>query len=96
MNFIIFSKKRRANREDNLTAMHVPKVTDNVQLERTHRRVATRGIVALFNAIAKHQNGTATNASSSAAANDNDDDGDETRATSKYSFIYCCNTVFIT
>lgn len=79
-----FSKKRRANREDNLIAMHVPQVTDNVQLERAHRRVATRGIVALFNAIAKHQQqGPDTENHNSSAMKG----GDDKVATSKYSFM---------
>jgi hypothetical protein len=63
-------EKRRSNRERNLTALHIPlsvatsrTTTENaglglvkeLELERTHRRVATRGVVALFNAIAQHQ-----------------------------------------
>jgi hypothetical protein len=63
-------EKRRANRERNLTALHIPlsvatsrvatsdtgkAVAMELEQERTHRRVATRGVVALFNAIAQHQ-----------------------------------------
>jgi hypothetical protein len=62
-------EKRRANRERNLTALHIPlsvatsnsvggagqAVAAELEQERTHRRVATRGVVALFNAIAQHQ-----------------------------------------
>lgn len=62
-------EKRRANRERNLTALHMPlsvatsRTTDGgtsglvqeLEMERTHRRVATRGVVALFNAISQHQ-----------------------------------------
>lgn len=62
--------KRRADRERNLAALHVPlsvattstnaagtseSVGKELEQERTHRRVATRGVVALFNAIAQHQ-----------------------------------------
>jgi hypothetical protein len=64
-------EKRRANKERNLTALHVPlsvatssltnaavstgSVGKELEQERAHRRVATRGVVALFNAIAQHQ-----------------------------------------
>jgi Rrp15p len=64
-------EKRKINRDRNLMALHIPlsvassnTTTTNasnclvkeLELERTHRRVATRGVVALFNAIAQHQN----------------------------------------
>lgn len=62
-------EKRQANRERNLSALHIPlsvatasvikdgrhPVTRELQQERFHRRVATRGVVALFNAISNHQ-----------------------------------------
>jgi len=62
-------EKRKANREIKLAALHIPlsvataaKVQSNstsvakeLEQERVHRRVATRGVVALFNAIAQHQ-----------------------------------------
>jgi hypothetical protein len=63
-------EKRRTNRERNLAALHVPlsvattsttvnqssnDLVKELEMERSHRRVATRGVVALFNAIAKHQ-----------------------------------------
>lgn len=63
-------EKRRANRERNLTALHLPlsiattntiqsggqlSVAKELEQERFHRRVATRGVVALFNAITQHQ-----------------------------------------
>lgn len=63
-------KARQANRERNLTAMHYPlsiatsnnvhteerlSVAKELEQERFHRRVATRGVVALFNAISQHQ-----------------------------------------
>lgn len=49
--------RRKLNREKRLTCYHVPSATDvdEVEQERYHRRVATRGVVALFNAIAQHQ-----------------------------------------
>jgi hypothetical protein len=64
--------KRQANRERNLTALHIPlsvatsnnidegriSITKELEQERFHRRVATRGVVALFNAISQHQNAT--------------------------------------
>ena len=63
-------EKRQANRERNLTALHIPlsiattntiqpgvqlSVAKELEQERFHRRVATRGVVALFNAITQHQ-----------------------------------------
>jgi len=63
-------EKRQANRERNLTALHRPlsiattnsidsggklSVANELEQERFHRRVATRGVVALFNAITQHQ-----------------------------------------
>ena len=62
-------EKRQSNRERNLTALHIPlsvattgpvndgrlSVTQELEQERLHRRVATRGVVALFNAISQHQ-----------------------------------------
>lgn len=68
-------EKRQANRERNLTALHLPlsiATTNNVdadgqlsvakelEQERFHRRVATRGVVALFNAITQHQKNSTT------------------------------------
>jgi hypothetical protein len=63
-------EKRLVNREKELQALHIPlsvatshQVADTskalvkeLEMERVHRRVATRGVVALFNAIAQHQN----------------------------------------
>jgi Rrp15p len=67
-------EKRLANRERNLTALHLPlsiattnalhagncqlSVAKELEQERFHRRVATRGVVALFNAISQHQKST--------------------------------------
>lgn len=65
-------EKRQANRERNLTALHIPlsvattntievgksSVAQELEQERFHRRVATRGVVALFNAITQHQKAT--------------------------------------
>ncbi|CAJ1934196.1 unnamed protein product [Cylindrotheca closterium] len=62
-------EKRRDNRERCLTALHIPlsvattntintgqhSVAKELEQERLHRRVATRGVVALFNAITQHQ-----------------------------------------
>lgn len=62
-------EKRRQNRERSLTALHIPlsvattntidtgrnSVAKELEQERFHRRVATRGVVALFNAITQHQ-----------------------------------------
>ena len=63
-------EKRQHNRERELVALHIPlsvatshhvankskALVKELEMERTHRRVATRGVVALFNAIAQHQN----------------------------------------
>lgn len=64
----VAKEKRRLNREKHLEALHVPLsvattrplsgtsgLQEELETERTHRRVATRGVVALFNAIAQHQ-----------------------------------------
>jgi len=64
-------EKRRMNREKKLEALHIPLsvattrpllqvegsigLVQELELERKHRRVATRGVVGLFNAIAQHQ-----------------------------------------
>mmetsp|Transcript_13510 Transcript_13510/g.31761 ORF Transcript_13510/g.31761 Transcript_13510/m.31761 type:complete len:333 (-) Transcript_13510:266-1264(-) len=69
-------EKRQANRERKLSALHLPlsiattntidsggkiSVAKELEQERFHRRVATRGVVALFNAITQHQRNTAEN-----------------------------------
>ena len=62
-------EKRRLHRQRNLQALHIPlsiknnnkknkneqAISTELAMEQTHRRVATRGVVALFNAIAQHQ-----------------------------------------
>jgi hypothetical protein len=63
-------EKRQTTRERNLSALHIPlsiatsnnvategrlSVAKELEQERFHRRVATRGVVALFNAISQHQ-----------------------------------------
>eukprot|EP00560_Eucampia_antarctica_P008841 CAMPEP_0197827442 /NCGR_PEP_ID=MMETSP1437-20131217/4207_1 /TAXON_ID=49252 ORGANISM="Eucampia antarctica, Strain CCMP1452" /NCGR_SAMPLE_ID=MMETSP1437 /ASSEMBLY_ACC=CAM_ASM_001096 /LENGTH=370 /DNA_ID=CAMNT_0043428273 /DNA_START=118 /DNA_END=1230 /DNA_ORIENTATION=+ len=67
-------EQRKERRSERLTCMHVPllaattfQMTDSnksmsqeLELERMHRRVATRGVVALFNAITQHQQNQTT------------------------------------
>ncbi|GMI44171.1 hypothetical protein TrCOL_g5496 [Triparma columacea] len=51
-------KKRAERRKKNLKVMYVPTKTGDpkvIESERTLRRIATRGVVALFNAISTHQ-----------------------------------------
>lgn len=62
-------EKRRLKAINPLPALHIPlsvatsltvggttkSVGQELELERLHRRVATRGVVALFNAVAQHQ-----------------------------------------
>ncbi len=63
-------EKRKVHQERNLSALHFPlsiattntvqtegrlSVAKELEQERFHRRVATRGVVALFNAISQHQ-----------------------------------------
>lgn len=77
-------EKRQANRERNLTALHLPlsiATTNNIEAsgqlfvakeleqERFHRRVATRGVVALFNAITQHQKNSTTDVSNLCTTN---------------------------
>lgn len=51
--------RRKLNREKRLSNYHVPSSGEvEVVQERSHRRVATRGVVALFNAIAQHKQNT--------------------------------------
>ncbi|KAL3922080.1 MAG: hypothetical protein SGILL_002394 [Bacillariaceae sp.] len=67
---IALKLKRQAKKERNLSALHYPlsiatsntvqiegrlSVAKELEQERFHRRVATRGVVALFNAISQHQ-----------------------------------------
>ena len=71
----VMKEKRKSNRERNLTALHLPlsiattnniesggqlSVAKELEQERFHRRVATRGVVALFNAITQHQRNSVT------------------------------------
>ncbi len=67
-------EQRKERRSERLTCMHIPllaattfqmnnstkSMTQELELERMHRRVATRGVVALFNAIAQHQQNQTT------------------------------------
>ena len=74
-------KRRRANQMEKLSAMHVPTVMNlNDDDERSHRRVATRGVVALFNAIAKHQN-------DANRINTNDEQEQNNTMSSKHEFL---------
>jgi len=79
--------KQRQKRAVNLTAMHVPlsvatsqllntqdggsNIALELEMERMHRRVATRGVVALFNAIAQHQQQHAQQVSMNYVLNNN-------------------------
>lgn len=58
-------EKRKLKTDNPLPSLHIPmsvattmptaNVSKELELERLHRRVATRGVVALFNAVAQHQ-----------------------------------------
>jgi hypothetical protein len=91
-------EKRKANRERNLTALHMPlsiattntiqpggqlSVAKELEQERFHRRVATRGVVALFNAITQHQRTTNTDNDSSVLSKKNQ----ETSKITKHGFL---------
>lgn len=80
-------EKRKANRERNLTALHIPlsvattrsltsgsssNLVKELEMERAHRRVATRGVVALFNAISQHQKDARVSAVESASKANSD------------------------
>jgi hypothetical protein len=92
-------EKRRANRERNLAALHVPlsvastltnddgpsgSVGKELDQERTHRRVATRGVVALFNAIAQHQK---KNEAQEPAQSSSSKSKEEVKRMSKHGFL---------
>jgi len=66
----VMREKRREKAVNPLPALHIPlsvattsmtlqigskSVAEELEQERLHRRVATRGVVALFNAVAQHQ-----------------------------------------
>jgi len=91
-------EKRRANRERNLTALHLPlsiattnniesggqlSVAKELEQERFHRRVATRGVVALFNAITQHQRNSITDKNNSNVSSKNK----ETSKLTKHGFL---------
>jgi hypothetical protein len=52
------SKRKRDMKDDNDAAA----IANEIEGERTHRRIATRGVVALFNAISKHRAAVAADA----------------------------------
>ena len=83
------TEKKSVNRERNLAALHIPlsvatsaldinvssHLQKELQQERAHRRIATRGVVALFNAISQHQHGPgASEEGKSSAANSSSKD----------------------
>ena len=92
-------EKRRLNKErKELTCLHMPlsvatsatllhsnktSIAKELEREKTHRRVATRGVVALFNAIAQHQKGQ-QNPNSSAATSSESTSGP---ALNKHEFL---------
>lgn len=106
-------EKRRLNRERHLAAMHTPlsvattahiatagsrSVAKELEQERMHRRVATRGVVALFNAIAQHQKGgpqqqqqqtnvVATTANTATASGKNTSSKMDVKKMTKHSFL---------
>ena len=47
-------KKQKGTKENDLTR-NAKAIALEIESERTHRRIATRGVVALFNAISKHR-----------------------------------------
>lgn len=52
-------KSKTRHGENDLLAADALAVAREIEAERTHRRIATRGVVALFNAISKHRQAVA-------------------------------------
>jgi hypothetical protein len=55
-------KKSSVEDEDNEFSANAIAIANEIEAERTHRRIATRGVVALFNAISKHRQAVAQEA----------------------------------
>jgi len=49
------SKRKRDAGEEDPATLNALAIANEIESERTHRRIATRGVVALFNAISKHR-----------------------------------------
>jgi len=94
--------KRREKRAWNLSAMHVPLgmgvggvgggegIGREVAMERIHRKVATRGVVALFNAISEHQREKTRRAAEAGllgSSKHNKNNPEDVRAMTKHGFI---------
>lgn len=81
----------------NLTAMHKPLggggegMGTEVAMERIHRKVATRGVVALFNAISEHQRERTRRAAEAgilgSSSKQNKDNPEDVRAMTKHGFL---------
>ena len=52
---------------DDENAVNAMAIANEIEKERAHRRIATRGVVALFNAISKHRSAVAAEAVASSA-----------------------------
>lgn len=48
-------QRKNATESENALTANAKAVAAEIESERTHRRIATRGVVALFNAISKHR-----------------------------------------
>jgi hypothetical protein len=88
-------ERRKLNREKQLLALHRPlsvatsakistpsneSIAKELEQERAFRRVATRGVVALFNAIAKHQK-------KADDVDEKEEKGNDTKKLTKQSFL---------
>jgi hypothetical protein len=54
--------KANASQNENAMAQNAKAIAAEIESERTHRRIATRGVVALFNAISQHRSQVAADA----------------------------------
>lgn len=99
------SRKRSERKQINLACMYIPSRINNnsnkqttldaqeVQKDRVYRRIATRGVVALFNAISQHQQQTAagtsgmTNTSTGSLLAEKGGTNNSTTVTSKRAFL---------
>ena len=94
--------KRREKVMNPLPALHIPlsvattsitlgekpmSVTHELEQERSHRRVATRGVVALFNAVAQHQKKGPASGEATATSSTSKKSSEQVKKMTKHGFL---------